>query len=195
VRVAFDPRDRSRSGYTLDAMEVALRDCEAPAASAGLSAFEVFAGYLVLDALVANQDRHVQNWAVLRPLPGAGRIALAPSFDHGSSLAFNLTDHRRALLLDRDGVAAFCARARAQRFDAGGDGRLTLVTLAAKALDRCSEAARERWLEALGRLTDEQLTGAVTTVPELSDPVRSLTSAMLITNRRRLLDECDPAGG
>lgn len=60
-----------------------------------LTAFEAFTGYLVLDALVANQDRHEENWAVLRPLPGGGEVTLAGSYDHGSSLAFNLTDARR----------------------------------------------------------------------------------------------------
>jgi hypothetical protein len=32
-----------------------------------MSAYDVFCGYLVLDALVANSDRHDHNWAVFLP--------------------------------------------------------------------------------------------------------------------------------
>ena len=47
----------------------ALTGCQTPPDCGVLTAPEVFAGYLVLDAWVANQDRHDQNWAVLHRLP------------------------------------------------------------------------------------------------------------------------------
>lgn len=154
-----------------------------------MTAFEVFAGYLVLDALVANQDRHEENWAVLRPLPGAGALTLAGSYDHGSALGFNLTDAKRVLELDRDGVLKFCRRATAQRFDRENDGRLTLVELAHRALAHCSAAARHRWLSSVEALTEAALDGTVDRVPGLSESGRTFTQALLATNRRRLLDE------
>lgn len=117
----FATRSKERSGHTLDNIETDLRDVDAPAGSGGLSAFEVFAGYLVLDALAANQDRHEENWAVLRPLPGEGRLTLAGSYDHGSSLGFNLTDSRRQMHLDRGDVPVFASKARAQRFEEASD--------------------------------------------------------------------------
>ena len=42
-----------------------------------------FAGYLVLDALIGNTDRHHQNWGLLgKRTPTGFRVSLAPSFDH-----------------------------------------------------------------------------------------------------------------
>lgn len=61
----------------------------------GRPAVEDFAGYLVLDALVANVDRHHENWAVLVARRGARRCVLAPTFDHAASLACGLTDEAR----------------------------------------------------------------------------------------------------
>jgi hypothetical protein len=53
-------------------------------------AIDVFVGYLMFDAWIANQDRHNQNWGLVR---GFGdNIHLAPSYDHGSSMGRNETD-------------------------------------------------------------------------------------------------------
>lgn len=49
------------------------------------------AGYLVLDALILNTDRHHENWGVLRTTRHDQTVSyqIAPSFDHASSLARN----------------------------------------------------------------------------------------------------------
>lgn len=185
----FEPRSKARAGHDLNSIERVLDDVRPPTSLAYMSAFEAFAGYLVLDALVANQDRHEENWAVLRPLPAEGDLTLAGSYDHGSALGFNLTDAKRTLELDRGGVPAFCAKARVHRFDRDSDGQLTLVELAQKALTRCSSSARDHWLEAIEANDDPVLGNALDRVPDLSDPVRRFTLALLTTNRRRLLDE------
>ena len=61
------------------------------------SAEELFIGYLLLDALIANTDRHHANWAVMRTqnLDGENLIELAPTFDHASSLGRELSDQQR----------------------------------------------------------------------------------------------------
>jgi len=55
------------------------------------SAFRQLAGFVVLDALILNTDRHHENWALLRKTHADGRreYRAAPSFDHASSLARN----------------------------------------------------------------------------------------------------------
>jgi len=58
-------------------------------APAQISSLGVFVGYMLLDAWTANQDRHHENWAAIT---GAKGVELAPTFDHGSALARNLTD-------------------------------------------------------------------------------------------------------
>lgn len=157
-----------------------------PAQCEGLTAFDVFAGYLVLDALVANQDRHEENWALLRPLVPTGGLLLAGSYDHGSSLGFNLRDEKRTAHLADGTVEEYARRGRAQRFEKATDGQLTLVELAHRALDRASAAARERWTSALDAVSDEVLENTVDRIPEMSDPTRRFTLALLIANRRRL---------
>jgi hypothetical protein len=69
-------------GYTLDAVWDALAPFSAPRLSRPLvtNACDAFAGYLMLDAVIGNQDRHHMNWAVL------GRRELARSYDHASCL-------------------------------------------------------------------------------------------------------------
>src|SRR5690625_7153759 len=47
----------------------------------------------MLDAWVANQDRHHQNWGAIRH---GEKLMLAPSFDHGAALARNLSDAERS---------------------------------------------------------------------------------------------------
>lgn len=54
-------------------------------------AFSQLAGYVTLDALILNTDRHHENWALIR-LPSNDGIHLhrvAPTFDHASSLGRN----------------------------------------------------------------------------------------------------------
>jgi hypothetical protein len=56
------------------------------------SAMDVFIGYVMLDAWIANQDRHHENWGALRI---ADVEHLAPTFDHAASMARNLTEEER----------------------------------------------------------------------------------------------------
>ena len=189
----YRPKTRDRHGHDLNNIARALDNFGPPLGtdpSLPMTAFEVFAGYLVFDALIANQDRHEQNWAVLRPLPGEGTGALAGSYDHGSCLGFNLTDVTRQFELDREGINRWAGRATAQRFDQATDGQLTLVELACAALSQCSPAAREHWLSALEALGEALWDDIIDRIPELSDPTRTFVGALLDINRRRLLDEC-----
>lgn len=104
-------RMRLDEGYTLDSMEQVLEHVEAPPGASDLSWFAVFAGYLVLDALVGNGDRHPGNWAILERQSDGARF-LAPTYDHGSALGAGLTDDNRR---DKDPVA-FARRGRANPF-------------------------------------------------------------------------------
>ncbi|MDN5854130.1 MAG: hypothetical protein L0K86_15025 [Actinomycetia bacterium] len=123
--------------------------CEA--VSAGTTAPAMFSGYLLLDAWVANQDRHDQNWAVIHQAAAPGGLRLAASYDHASSLGFNLLDTRRESLLGRDGVEAWAARAVAHRFERAPQQPKqsipTLVEVAHQALDIAGSSARQHWME------------------------------------------------
>jgi len=97
----YESRTRLREGHTIENIQQALRGMASPPGHTlieGLTAYDTFCGYLTLDALVANRDRHDHNWAVVIP-PGVGSARLAASFDHASSLGFSLRDERRRQLI------------------------------------------------------------------------------------------------
>ncbi len=94
---------RGVSKHTVDAVFEQLSNVDPPIGSPStLSAADCFVGYLLLDALIGNGDRHHENWAVIHDT--AGR-RLAPSYDHASSLGRELLDEARVIRLggaDRD---------------------------------------------------------------------------------------------
>jgi hypothetical protein len=113
------------------------------------TAFDVFAGFLVLDAWDGNQDRHEENGAVLRS--PAGELSLAPSFDHGASLGFLLSeDQRAAKAADEAAIRAYAEGGRARKIEGR---RLQLVEVAADALQQATPEARSFWCRQLGKGT------------------------------------------
>ena len=72
-----------------------------------------FAGYLVLDAVVGNTDRHHENWGLLLKRTETGwNGRVAPSFDHASSLGRELQDSARDRILQDDRVGRYAERGR-----------------------------------------------------------------------------------
>jgi hypothetical protein len=183
-----DQRSNDTPGYTVDAVREALTGVNPPESHAGASAFEWFAGYLVLDAWINNTDRHHMNWGVIKPLN-----TLAPSFDHGSSLAFGESDDRRTQLLGREGtsVAEWLERGRTKPFE----GMPSMMTVAADALALCSEPHRAALTNRLEHLELAVVDGILDEIPGtgpagpvLSDTARTLCKEILRINRERLLN-------
>lgn len=56
----------------------------------GLAPFEDYASMMVFDALIYNTDRHLTNFGILRNSRTGAYLAMAPVFDNGRSLFFNL---------------------------------------------------------------------------------------------------------
>ena len=185
-------RPPGRPGHSPRAIVDALASCAAPTTCPGLSAPEAFAGYPVLDAWVANQDRHDQNWAVLRRAAASGDLRLAASFDHASSLGFNELDDRKTRLLRQPGgVAAWAERGRAHRFE--HDPRLprhaipSLVDTALAALELAGERASTYWFDRLAAVRQADIEAIVARTPRLSDLAATFVLELLDVNRRRLL--------
>ena len=89
------------------------------------SALDAFVGYLALDALIGNQDRHHENWGVI--VGADGDVRLAPTYDHASSLGRNEKDAvRRRKLTTRDAgdsVESYVARATSALYRSSGDSK------------------------------------------------------------------------
>ena len=184
--------------YTVDRVLGALESLGVTAPELtppAMTAVDVFTGYLVLDALIANTDRHHENWGVLRPVTGDRTPSLAPSFDHASSLGFQLSDDdRQERLTTRDtgyDVPHYAGRGHSRHMP----GRPLLLDVALEAL-HWNQRSPAVWADRLRQVTNEALVEAVGSVPEnrMSHPSRTFAAELLIENRRRLLDVCDNAG-
>lgn len=185
---------RGRPGHSLDNIRTALKGkrpppgCRCPEE---LGAFGVFAGYLLLDALVANRDRHDENWAVLRPESLDAPDLLCPSYDHGSSLGFNLMISKQEVYLSENKIEWWASRGDAYRFEHCPPVKPpTLVEHARQGLRLAGNLARTFWLDQLQRLTRSDVDRVVHRMPGLSEVTRNFIVDLLVINRRRLLDEC-----
>ena len=93
-----------------------------------LEAKRQFAGYLVLDAMIGNTDRHSENWGMLRKRVQSHSIeflseSLSPSYDHGSCLGRELSDERREESLAANRVENYVERGRGQIYRASSRRR------------------------------------------------------------------------
>lgn len=185
---------RGVTKHTVDAVLRRLSTIDAPAASVAQlrSAADVFVGYLLLDALIVNSDRHHENWGVLQ-LPKGIRV-LAPSYDHASSLGRELRDEDRlARLTTRDArrsVDHYVARARSGFYEKDTDAK-TLHPAAAffRAAELLPEAGKV-WLARIEGLEEDVLERIVARVPVsvIREPERAFARRVLHTARRILLE-------
>lgn len=193
IVAGYQPKKRGRAGHTLGNIAILLEPCAVPPDSTlpeWFTAMDVFAGYMTLDALIANQDRHEQNWSVLQS-PTSEPDALAGSYDHASSLGFNLRDSERERRLRDDAVEAWARRGRATRFEHPPGSRApALTTHAATALRGVDPHVRDFWLERVIGLSDDTVTAIVEAVPDLSQATRTFVTELVRINRRRIHDEC-----
>ena len=125
------------------------------------------AGFIVLDAIICNTDRHHDNWGLLRGPFGRGRAKhqVAPSFDHASSLGRELTDSRREAILKSNDIERYAMKGRGGIFweerDAKSENPLLLAIKAAK--DYPTYFAP--WLQKLHRLAPEDMARIVDRIP------------------------------
>lgn len=153
----------------------------------------MFAGYTLFDVLIANTDRHEQNWAILVPRLTSEPERLAPSYDHASSLGFNLQDSaRQPRVEDRGLLRAWVEKGCARRFEHVGSPRSLVdhAAAAAAAVATCSVEGANWWRERLGMLNIEPLAQVLRAgaIPEMSDLAVQFVIALLTVNLRRLRD-------
>ena len=156
------------------------------------SATDVFVGYLMLDAWIANQDRHHENWGYVIELSN-GSIHLAPTFDHASSLGRNESDATRERRLTTSDVGMsmlrYVERAKSAFYWTSNDTK-PLLTIDAfiKAAQIRKDASRS-WLQQLDKISSSDTRAIIDRVPEeeMSDTAKEFTQRILDLNRKRLL--------
>lgn len=155
------------------------------------TAVDTFIGYLLLDALAGNTDRHHENWGVLRLLDG--RLHLAPTFDHASSLGRNLRDDERTERLQtRDQnrtVEAFAKRAKSALFRTELDPKPQTTLSAFLEAAQLSRAAARGWLDVMETLGDAETATILRDVPpqRISDTALEFARRLISVNRANLL--------
>jgi len=177
--VELDPsypsqRDYRVSEHTIARVEQALRDhrvelLDPPILGTVLpaevdDAFGLFVGYLLLDAIICNTDRHHENWGVVatKSAKGSRVLQLAPTYDHASSLGRELDDARRSGRLRSKGVhgvPGYVERARSALYETAGDEKPLsprAAFLRAGALRASARDARLRRCESVGLQALEQ---------------------------------------
>lgn len=154
-------------------------------------AFRNIGGFIVLDALVLNTDRHHENWAMLRKTTPKGRARhwLAPSFDHASALGRELTDSRLARWQNEPWrVEWYAKRAHGGVFlkseGRRGENPLHLAEVA----HRRWPAYLALWIERLQQLGCASLLGVVDRLPEscISGHSRAFSKELLTYTCNRL---------
>lgn len=149
------------------------------------------AGYIVLDALICNTDRHHDNWGLLRRIGSKKKTvhSVAPSFDHASSLGRELLDERRRLiLLDRQGLERYVLRGHGGIFyrqsDAKGENPLRLAIKAARDYPAYFAPVFQR----LRLLNEDEMCAIVNRIPEewMNTLAKDFCCRMLATTLQKL---------
>jgi hypothetical protein len=172
-------------GHTPEAIHNALTGVSGPTGTPyeAWAAFDVFAGYLAFDAWVANTDRHPLNWAVLQS--PAGKVCLAPSFDHGSALGSGMGSPSHARVVE-EGVEIWCRKGFGRTFQ--GRGRTSLIALANETLDMASGPAHKHWATRFGTVEQQLCDDILAGIRDLSPTTGTFVGELLAINLRRLSD-------
>jgi len=151
---------------------------------------DVFVGYLMIDALVSNQDRHHENWGMIYIGDG---LHLALSYDHASSLGRNENDQNmieRLTTLDYGrSVDSYIRRAKSAFYDTHGGDR-PLGTLAAfQESVNISPIAGAYWLDKLEQVSQADFEELFRQIPNgiISETAIEFALKMLELNTQRLL--------
>lgn len=194
---AFSGQNYGIREYTVEAVSNAIQLLQPPpspwieSVPQGINtAMAVFIGYVMLDAWVANQDRHHQNWAAIQT---GSDLRLAPTFDHGASLARNLSDEeRKTRLTTRDSgrkVSHFAGRAKSGFYASPTDQKTLPAIDAFKKFASQDSNARRLWLEKLAAIRQVDIEAILSEIPpsRMTPITRAFTLELLMINQRRLL--------
>lgn len=198
---AYPAGDEKKYGireYTVDAVAEVVSALQPPpkqwlknAPPEVATALGFFIGYMMLDAWVANQDRHHQNWGAIL---NAGALQLSPTFDHGASLARNLTDEdRKSRLETRDKnrtVEHFAGKARSGFYATPKDDKTMLALDVFQKFAVFDMATARIWLGKLKGINHNVVDAILAEVPpqRMSPVTRAFTLELLMINQRRLLE-------
>lgn len=123
---------------------------------------EQIASMILFDALIANQDRHCENWGIIRK---GDNFVFSPLFDNGSSLGCNLSEDKvNQLLSDKNRFQAFTARGR-QMIGCGSTKRPKIERVLNELLAQYPQKVLQA-IDSITHLSDQAITNVVDRIPE-----------------------------
>jgi excisionase family DNA binding protein len=156
-------------------------------------AIDVFGGYLMLDAWIANTDRHHENWGVVLDL-STKLYHLAPTFDHASSLGSHEEDDiRKERLMTRDinrSIQTYVQKARSALYNKQTDNNPMFTIDAFKEMVRIRRDPAMVWLKRLDEISAEEIANILNRIPNelMSVFAKEFAKSILKENKRRLLE-------
>lgn len=150
------------------------------------------AGYLVLDALILNVDRHHENWGLFWVADASkyGRLYhdVAPSYDHASSLGRELTSDSAALKIKNKTIHSYVEKAKGGVFFVGGDKRNNPLVL----IEKMAPMYPDYFRPALRRLKEASIADICATLDDvpnecISQNSRSFAKMILQSTYERLM--------
>jgi len=162
------------------------------------TAGDELAGYLMLDALIGNTDRHHENWAIIADQTlsqeEGRKIVLAPSFDHASSLGRELTDEDVRMRVSRQGLSSavqkYLSKCRSAFYENKEDKKTLSPINAFRLAAARQPKAGNSWLKSLADLSDATLRNIVQLVPDerMSLIMKDFAIEILRQNKETLLE-------
>jgi len=160
------------------------------------NAAQALCGYLTLDALIGNTDRHHENWGLLGTQTSdmhefyvLSQIEIAPSFDHASSLGRELLDEERLRRLSENTILSYIRKGRGGIYGKASDKHGLSPLEAALRAKRLYPEFFEKWWRKLEDLDEQRMQAIVDRVPPgwMSAPARDFALAFLCASRHELL--------
>lgn len=158
---------------------------------------EFFLGYLMLDALISNQDRHNENWGMIQTVNGNRHLAL--TFDHGASLGKNITDEEKNDRLNtkdpKRSVSAYTARAKSWFYLENDKSTRLKVIDGFIEFGRYYPAAYKAWIRRLVKIENESIRSIIWRIPEelMSETSKQFAFEMIKCNKHTIIsnfEEC-----
>ncbi len=153
------------------------------------TAFDMFIGYIMLDCLISNQDRHHENWGIIIIDKD---IFLAPTFDHASGLGNKEKDsEKKERLSTKDKnftVKAFVKKAKTPFYHKTDKALSTL-----EAFQLCYDwepNVANYWLDKLDKINEDFLYEVFNKIPDhiISQISVEFAIEIIKENKNRLLE-------
>jgi len=152
------------------------------------TAFDMFIGYLVLDCLISNQDRHHENWGLI---VYDKIVFLAPTYDHASGLGSKEHDIKKEKRLTGDDprvtVKKFVERAKTPFYD---KNKLLSTYESVELCAKLDKNMTLYWLSKIENLNLDTVIDIFAKIPTnlISDTSSKFAIEMVKENKNRLLE-------